>query len=72
MGWLKKDLWRRRKLCFFIDKHGEIVQEWFAADLGAYYIICETAALQICYQVPKVMLKLFMHEKKLDDTKLSC
>jgi hypothetical protein len=32
MGWLKKELWKRRKLCFFIDEDGEIVQEWFAAD----------------------------------------
>jgi hypothetical protein len=72
MGWLKKLMWKRRKLCYFIDRKGEVVQEWFAADVGAYYVVCEVAALQVCYQVPRALMFIFMKEKKLDDTKLSC
>jgi hypothetical protein len=34
--------------------------------------MCETAGLQVCYQIPKPLIMLFMKEKKLDNTKLSC
>jgi len=71
MGWLKKELWKRRKLCFFIDEDGEIVQDWFAADIGTHYVICEVAGLQVCYQVAKPLIMLFMKEKGLN-AKLSC
>jgi len=74
MGWLtKKDLlWKKRKLCFLIDKDGEINQDWIAVDTGTHYILCETAGLQVCYEVPKVLIGLFMKEKKLSNLKLSC
>ncbi len=77
MGWLKKlktpkIMWTERKLCFFYNKRNEIVQEWIAVDVGAAYIVCEIMGLQVCYQVPKPFVKLFMKEKKLDDTELSC
>jgi hypothetical protein len=77
MGWFKKLkkeelLWKRVKLCFFYDQDDEVVQEWCAADVGDYYIVCETAGLQVCYKVPKPLIALFMREKGLDDTKLSC
>jgi hypothetical protein len=78
MGWLKKleklenQMWKKQKLCFLIDKRGEVVQEWFGVDMGTFYILCEVAGLQVCYEVPKLLIGLFMKEKKLDDTKLSC
>jgi hypothetical protein len=74
MGWLKKlkrEIWKRRKLCFLIDDDGEIIQEWIGVDMGAYYIMCETAGLQVCYQVQKPLIMLFMKEKGLN-AKLSC
>ncbi len=74
MGWLKKlkrEIWKRRKLCFLIDDDGEIIQEWIGVDMGTYYIMCETAGPQVCYQVQKPLIMLFMKEKGLN-AKLSC
>jgi hypothetical protein len=75
MGWLKKlgkrEMWKRRKLCFFYE-NDEIIQEWFGADLGTHYIICEVAGLQVCYEVPKLLVRSFMKEKGLGDAELSC
>jgi hypothetical protein len=68
---LKREIWKRRKLCFLIDDDGEIIQEWIGVDMGAYYIMCETAGLQVCYQVQKPLIMLFMKEKGLN-AKLSC
>jgi hypothetical protein len=64
--------WKKRKLCFFFDDKGEVIQEWIGTDLGASYVICETMGVQVCYQIPKPLIGLFKKEKKLDNTKLSC
>jgi hypothetical protein len=64
--------WKKRRLCFLIDEDGEIDQEWFAVDIGTRYILCETAGLQVCYEIPKPLIELFMKEKKLSNVKLSC
>jgi hypothetical protein len=79
MGWFKKlkrastsQLWKRRRLCFFRDEEGEIVQDWFVVDMGLRYILCGVAGLQMCYEVEKPLLGLFMKEKKLNNVELSC
>jgi hypothetical protein len=78
MGWFKKvkkpkiEFWRRRRLCLFYDKKNQIVQEWIAVELETKYVICEIMAYQICYEVPRALVKLFMEENRLDDTELSC
>ena len=71
MGWLKKRMWKRRKLCYFLEGN-EIIQEWVAADIGNDYIVCETMGLQVCYQIPKPLIRMFMKEKGLGNAELSC
>jgi hypothetical protein len=68
---LRKGFWKKRKLCFIYENNGEINQEWFGVDMGAFYILCEVAGLQVCYEVAKPLVAAFMREKKISG-ELSC